>query len=492
MKRLIDKIKNYRPAKHICFLYFFVPLFVCALSKIDRENDIWFLLNHGKYVLEHGFPTIEPFSMHQGFSFVMQQWLSAVIFYIIYDFFGKYGLLILVNLVNILILYFLYKLCMKLSDNRFRLSIIITCITDLLLLQSFMVPRPQIFTYLILIIILYIMECFYNNKNSKLIYFLPLISWLQINLHASMWFMIFLFILPYIVHFIITKIKDKQDNRIFKLLLIIGVMLLVGIINPYGIKAITYVFTSYGNYYINHSVIEMFSPVCANGKLSIYFYCTYITIFIVIAIYIMHKKGQLQLRHMLLLMGVIFLAITAIRNYALLVIGAIPFLASYMKDLFPKKKETKIVMSKKSKITYIGAIIFLLIYTIGVISIKKVSFTNELEKGIDVLLKNNKAEDIVLYTNYNDGSYAEYRGLKPYIDTRAEVFLKSNNKKEDIMKEYYFISNGVMDDKEFVNKYHFTHLIVSKTDNLYDYLSKDKSYKVIYKGKKYKIFEKVN
>ena len=86
MKTLIRKIKNYKPSKYICYLYFFVPLFVCSLSKVDRENDIWFLLKHGEYILKHGFPHIEPFSMHQNFSFVMQQWLSSVIFYISHNY----------------------------------------------------------------------------------------------------------------------------------------------------------------------------------------------------------------------------------------------------------------------------------------------------------------------------------------------------------------------------------------------------------------------
>ncbi len=492
INKIIEKIKKYQPPKHICFLYFFVPIFVSTILNIDRENDIWFLLNHGKYVLQNGFPTIEPFSMHQGFSFVMQQWLSAVIFYLVYNFLGKYGLFLLMIFVNILILFLLYKLCMKLSDNRFRLSVIISSITTILL-EIFLLPRPQIFTYVNLISVLYIMESVYRNKSSKLVYLLPLISLLQINLHASLWFLLFLFMLPYIIYFIIAKIKDKKSYHLSKLFIIIIVMFLVGFINPYGIKNISYVFTSYGDFYINNMVIEMFSPFRMLGINNFAFYYVYLILFFTIAIYIVNKKGELFLPHMLLFIGVSYLAITSLRNAALLIIGTIPFLAWYLKNLFPKTKEKKAVLNSKSKIQYISIIIFLLIYNIVVVSVKGVSFTNPLEKGIDYLLKYNDVEDIILYTSYNDGSYAEYRGLKPYMDTRAEIFLKANNHKADIMKEYFLVQKKEISCQEFLDKYHFTHLIINQNDSLYDELLKNSNYKVIYKGKYrkgyYKIFE---
>ena len=244
MKSLIEKFKNYNPSKYLCYLYFFVPIFMCCICNVDKENDIWFLLNHGKYILNHGFPHLEPFTMHHNFSFVMQQWLSSVIFYISHEVLGQYGILLVILMANILILYSLYKLCMIISENKFRLSIIISCITDVLLL-IFMVPRPWIFTMLNLILVLYIMELFYKTNNKKVLYFLPLISLLQINIQSSMWFMLFVFMLPYIVDLFL-----KERKRLSSFPIIIVLMFICGFINPYGIDNILYIFNSYGNYYI--------------------------------------------------------------------------------------------------------------------------------------------------------------------------------------------------------------------------------------------------
>ncbi len=492
MKNLFMKIKTYHPPKYICLLYFFVPIFICTISNLAKENDIWFLLNHGEYVLKYGFPIIEPFSMHQGFSFVMQQWLTSVIFYLGYHYFGRLGLLIILEIVNILILYFLYKLCMLLSDGKYHISTVISCIVDILLLTHFILLRPQIFTYLFLIIILYIMELFYQNKNTKAIYSLPLLSLLQINFHASMWFLIFLFILPFLVCLVIEKLKNKKDNRIFLLLGILFIMFLVGFLNPYGVKNITYIFHSYGIKHINNTVVEMFPPVVLGAFKTSVGPMTFLILGVIVSIYMFYKRGQIRLRYMFLLAGVTILSLMNVRNFALLVIGSLPFLAFYLKDIEKKPKKNDKEIPKNVKGNYIAVLLFLTAYiiTFGMYYSSK-GLTNYLEKGIDILLKNNDSKDIILYTNYANGAYAEYRGLKPYIDPRAEVFLKSNNHKKDIMKEYCLLNFGILDYNAFIKKYQFTHLIVTKRDFLYQKVAKDKRYRVLYKEKEYKIYERV-
>lgn len=485
--KIMQKLKNYHPNRYICYLYFFIPIFIGFITRMDKEYDIFFLLRYGEQVLNHGFPVTDFLSLHQGFDFVMQQWLSSVIFYIFYKLFGHYGLILIVNLVNLLILYMLYRFCMLLSNQNYKISILLTCITDLLLETNFMIPRPFIFDFLLLIMVLYIMEIFYRKKSSKVLLWLPLLSLFQINLHSSTWFLLFLFMLPYVVSIGYEKIKQKEDKRIYKVLGIMLVMFLMGFINPYGIKNITYLFTSYGNQYINELVIEMFPPVI-NDPSSIYGFFTFVIMGCVLGIYIYYKKGRLPLRYALLLLGVTYLSLSHIRNLSLYIIGAIPPLAFYLKDVL--RKDYSVEASAAYKRYYKVIVGVLCIFIVAVVFTVNNKFTNELEKGVDYLLANYKKEDIILYANYNNGSYCEFRGLKPYIDGRAEIFLKTNNKKEDILKEYYLLSNDHLDYKKFVEKYQFTHLILSKDETLYHYISNDKNYTRIYRGEEYEIYEK--
>ena len=159
---------------------------------------------------------------------------------------------------------------MLISENKFRLSIVITCITDIFLLL-FIIARPWIFTMLNLIIVLYIMELFYKKNNRKALYFLPLISLIQINIQSSMWFMLFIFMLPYIVDLFL-----KERRRLSSFPLIIILMFICGFINPYGLDNILYVVKSYGNYYINNTVTEMLAISLNDKRILFYSYLFYL------------------------------------------------------------------------------------------------------------------------------------------------------------------------------------------------------------------------
>ena len=109
--------------RRLLCLLLFIPCFFTLVKSLD--NDIWFLLNHGRYVLENGIPHTEPFTIHQGFHFIMQQWLSAVLFWLAYSSFHEIGVKLLVMLFFMLLVFILYKLCMRVSGEYFFLSYII-------------------------------------------------------------------------------------------------------------------------------------------------------------------------------------------------------------------------------------------------------------------------------------------------------------------------------------------------------------------------------
>ena len=207
------------------------------------DNDIWFLLNSGRYVLENGIPHVEPFTIHQGWNFVMQQWLSGVIFWLTYNSLGEMGLRLLVMTLYGLITFFAYRLCMKISEGNFLISYA-TCFVMSALLFPFMTERPYIFSSLILLVEIYMLESYLLNKDRSYLFALPLLSVALINLHAAMWPMMFIIMIPYLI-----------DSFRFKLGILIGegyekkwilltalLMLIAGFINPYGIDGMTYVF----------------------------------------------------------------------------------------------------------------------------------------------------------------------------------------------------------------------------------------------------------
>ena len=65
-----------------------IPLAVFLIRDID--NDTWFMLNHGRYIMKNGlYPQYEPFTVHEGMEFTFQKWLSCILFWLIYKYLGK-------------------------------------------------------------------------------------------------------------------------------------------------------------------------------------------------------------------------------------------------------------------------------------------------------------------------------------------------------------------------------------------------------------------
>ena len=467
-------MKKFVPNKYICYLYFIVPLIINAIISYSANEDIWYMMRYGKVILENGFIHTDVLSIHSGLHIVIQQSFSNVLFYLIYKYMGAFGFFLLCELMIGLYLFLIYKICMFLSNNKILLSVLIATISCTLLEICFITPRPQLFTFLNVLIIFYILEKYYNN-NSKLIYFLPLISLLQINFHGALWYFIFIFMLPYVV-----QMSIEKNKNVLKLLLLMVVMFLVGFINPYTYENVLFPFTTYDSI-INNYVFELFPINIASSELSIVFISIYfyIILAIVLLIYIYYKKGKLELRHLLLFGGTSVLALTHIRSIPFFIIGTLPFLANYLKTM-RFKITSNYVDTRKAWI-----LLSILIIVLACLNTNRLE--SRVKNGGDFLDKN-YSKDIVIYNSLNYGSYLEYLGFHSYYDSRAEVFTKKANKKEDIYKEVMFIETYCINYKDFINKYKFTHMIVNKNSCLYDNLKKD-NIKIIFKDKEYVIFE---
>ena len=97
---------------------------------------------------------------------------------------------------------------------------------------------------------------------------------------------------------------------------------------------------------------------------------------------------------------------------------------------------------------------------------------------------------IRLYCGYNDGGYAEYLGIRPYIDGRAEVFIPAVNHEKDIFKEWLEVRSGLLYYKDFLARYDFNYLLVRKEDALYYALPNDPDYRMFYDQDGIRVFEK--
>lgn len=529
------------------------------------DNDIWFLLNSGRYILIHGIPHMEPFTIHQDFHFVMQQWLSAVIFWKVYASFGPYGLIILLHIVDIFITYILFRLCMLVSSRNWQIATIITTVIGVIFISLFIRTRPQIFSGLLLLIEIFFLEKYSLTQQKKYLLILPFLSVLLINLHAALWPMLFVLMLPFIADALLGKLRRLKQHfphstmhfPLSPLLICLCVSFAVGFCNPYGWESMSYLSRSYGYSEINLLVSEMHPVVITSllGKL-LFPMLLYITI--------VYARKIPPLRYILLTGGTACMALSANRSvFLLFLLGVFPlayvfknyklltfdtpyitpaYKASYrlrcglitlllftmsfifykqwtilLSKLFALPMAADIILLtagllfsieffrflKKShrQLSFelitrqIAYFILLLVFTIFIIHendhYQNPDFVSETEPAVNCLLQDASTDDIRLWTNYNTGNYAEYKGIRCYLDTRADVFLPRNNWQTDILHEYFQLETSHIYYKDFINHYHFTHFLTYHDDALYTDLYNDPAYKLIYSDKNYRLYKSV-
>ncbi len=474
IKQVIKKYHAWEPPKLLVVVALLLPIVVRSFYEFNLDNDFWFLINTGKYILTSGFPHIEPFTIHSDLNFIAQQWLTDIIFYKIYNNFSIYGMYIFTTIFNIIITILLYKVCLLISDNKRKLSLFTTILVVSIIQNMFIVTRPYIFDIVLILLELYLLELYIKKDNKKYLLGLPIISVLMINLHASMWLMIFVMLLPYYLGRINTKYTTKEKYELKPIIIVTIIMLLLGLVNPYGINSITYLFNSYGVDYINSLVGEMKPLVLENNITSIIIYAF---IFIILISYYIRKTRILNIRYLLLFLGTLYLTLSHYRGLMFLGIASVFSLSYNLKD-YCHEENSKV---KKDFLNeYILPLILLIFFVI--ILVINIEFRYEDKMALSKVatyLDNNEEKDIRIYTSYNDGGYLEYRGYRCYLDPRAEVFIKTMNKKEDILLEYSKLQSGIINYKDFLNKYNFDYLLL-ESDILNTYIGNETNYRKVY------------
>lgn len=474
------------------FIQFILLMFCALLFRPGLDNDTYWLLNTGKYILENGFPTVEPFTIHEGLKFIPQQWLTTVAYYTVYEQFGTSGLYVFAIAIFYFIVFMIYKIAVVVSEGNIEIAAkiaIFTCIP----LMLFMVLRPQIISMSIFLIEIYLLESYIASRNKRYLIGLPILSLFLINFHAAMWVFYFVLLAPYIIDSYKFKIKsiEGQGYPTKPLLVVLGISIVVGLINPYGFESMVYIFKSYGYSHINAYINEMQSPDFKNAA-GVFIFSIYLII--IVLYYVNAKKGKTtRLRYLLITMGTAYMGLSSVRSTMLFVICSFPLTACYFKD----SVSNKVDLFKGRHMNFKIALLIILIMAGNYVKFERFNFVNsnpDIPSKAAKFIINNKLQEkgMRLYNGYNEGAYLEFVGIKAFVDPRAEVFLKVNNGKEDILNDYFDTITGKMHYGKLAEKYELTHFLVEKKSLVDIYLLVDAKYKLIYEDEIYRIFENEN
>ena len=207
-------------------------------------------------------------------------------------------------------------------------------LTILLLLTSYIIidprlaPRPEMFSFIFLILVIFILET-YLNTHHKYLFLLPVIMLFWCNMHA-------LFILGLIVEVVFILSQILQQRKPDKSLLVwAGISFLVCFINPYGALGFAFpieLLSRFNPRNVYNQHIQEFTSFFTQPRFEIRDYlfllllgCT------VISVIITSRKRRLH--EFLLLMIFSILAISSIRNIPLFVLVAFPILSRSFSEM---------------------------------------------------------------------------------------------------------------------------------------------------------------
>ena len=349
---------------------------------------------------------------------------------------------------------------MYLTDNNFLVSAICTFGYSIFA-SVYMCTRPEILSYITAISVIFMLEKYVRTGRYTYLCIIPLLSVLEINLHAGVWWLLFLFMLPFICSFNKISTFKGMDNIQFKKLPIILTALTsftVGFINPYGYKSVFYLLLSGGAK--NKTKISELQPMVFTDSYGV---ICFITVFIVVAFMICTKI--LSLRYFLLAGGTLIMGMMAYRNFEYVGMGLMLYLSVLMSNAFKPEAFCHIHQFSKRQQIFINFV--LLIYCISEIVLavfltKNISQPKELKDAYTILeyLNENAKENRNLCTDFNYGAFFEFYGYKSSIDARMELYTKRMNKKDDYFDEFMDFTTGEIYYDDYLTRYDFDYIVL--------------------------------
>lgn len=487
----MEKLKN-------VLIIILIIIFTISLVPKTFQNDTFWTIVLGQNILEHGVQNEEELVWHEGLNFINPRWLFDVTIASIYNTFDLIGVYVFV-IVMACIQALLYNYILNKITSRKYLAFIFTLITIYYASDVF-TARGQTISFLLYILEFYALEQLVKNNKKWFSLLLIVIPILLANVHASVYAIYFIFYLPYIAEYIWSKINLKNENdtkitianniKISQILILMVIGGLAGFCTIPGLIPHTYMFKTMGQPV--DSFIDEMKPVS-------FFSSIWFSTLIIITIAIIgFTRTKVRLSDCLFILGFALMAHSTNRAiYFFYFISSIcvfrminDFLTEY--DITFKLENSNMVF----KIFEIAFVITIILTSVkGVIrqaSHKYADSAMAPAEIADYIINRLDVDNIRLYNSFNVGGYLEYRGIKTFIDSRAELFTPAFNEDCQILNDFLNMVSGSESYKKIFEKYGITHAILEKDEIANQYIVYDPEWKQIYDYGNFLLYEKVN
>ena len=192
-----------------------IIIFAFAISPKILQNDTFYTIEIGEYILEKGITMQDPFSWHD-LSYTFPHWLYDVMIYLIYSVGGHLGIYISTIIFAAILGLIMYATSSKLTKNK-PISFIFTIIS-MFLIKAYIAARAQLVTFILFALELLFIELLLETKKKRYVIGLVIIPLLLANLHVAVFPFYFILYLPYVAEYLISVfikyIKNIPQRKI--------------------------------------------------------------------------------------------------------------------------------------------------------------------------------------------------------------------------------------------------------------------------------------
>ena len=459
-----------------------------------QDNDMWWLFATGREIVHNGIPHMNPFSVWDDQTMVVQQWIPAVIDYLVYSAFGFTGVGVMVALLSLIMVAVAYALARTFTHGKgselsfVAIALLMGCAS------AYLSIRPQVWSMIAYMCVLMVMERYRAGADKAILTWLPVIMVVHVNMHMSL----ALFDLVIIAAYLLPDVSKKNIREAFRsysrlwIFVALAACAVAACANPYGIDGAAYLLNSYSSAGYGDYISEM-KPITIVGK----YYGWCMVAFVALGGMAIGKCGRSRCDLPLVALYVLTLVMSFhyVRNVWLVAIFSFALISyAYADTAF----DTKVVILRDDppKLA-IASIVCATVCILGVFSM-----TAELNEqptdsmttpvvAVDYLADHTQQGDETrVFTHFNAGGFLEWNGYKVSMDARPELWDNAISKNgEDRYREYIDMTQGNISCGEYMTGKVFDYMIVNTDTDLYDYISNSLDYEIAAEGNGYVLFK---
>lgn len=406
----------------IVITFFFITIFLLSALPLS-DFDIWFHLKSGEIISQQGIIRRDVFAFTtNGREWSPYEWLFQVSFFHIRQLFGLEGVKYATTIISTTIIFLSYLILRYIFNVSWYLSLILSFLFFTTVFD-FMLPRPQIFGYLFLMLNLYlILNYFFHHKNWLVLSLMFTLIWA--NSHGSVFLGPLLFLLFSIICLInFFQSKQKSWFNKFKILAIYTILnSIFTLLPPLGALQYQLLWRFYQNRQIISRFISEWAPLSVNPVPFYIFLSSALLVIVIFLTISLRKKTLKENLWILALVPLILGSFIASRNVFYGYLALVLLLGSIFANFRLKNYPNKI------KVILLLILSALMAFHIWMLNDKRS------QQNLEALYYPVKAAKFIkdfqlkgnMFNEYGYGGYLLYHlypEQKVYMDGRTDLYL---------------------------------------------------------------------